>query len=296
MNTGTDAQFATVLTPYPPFVGTTSAELLTEDNRDEAIRFLERRPVNTVILAGWIRDFGIISPKHRGKFYGCRDANGVLNGVAMIGLNLLFEADTDEAIEAFARCAQDCPDVRMIFAEEEKLAVFWRHYRGTASIPQMTKHRLITSSGHVSDDIRIVKELRVATLTDLDQIVAAHAAMVLDDTGVDPLTADADGFRMRCALRVEQGRVWVWMNGVDLIFKVDIVSDTPAVIYTEGLWVKPEERVKGYGTRCFASIAKRLSTGMNTICGFADEARISTTDMYKRTGFSATDRYSRVYL
>ena len=86
------------------------------------------------------------------------------------------------------------------------------------------------------------------------------------------------------------------MSGNELIFKIDIVSDTPAVIYTEGLWVKPEERGKGYGTRCFNSVGKLLSNGKNTVCGFVDETRIIATDLYSRSGFFATDRYSRIYI
>ena len=247
----TSAQTKTQTIQSPAIPETIMVGPLREIDKNEVVDFLSLRPINNVILSGWIHDHGIVSQRHRGNFYGCRDTSGDLTGVAMIGRNLLFETCTDEAIAAFARCARNCTDIRMIFAEDEKLKTFWRHYGGKAPMPRTSRHRLITSGGFESNDIEPVMELRIATLKDLEPIVAAHAAMVLDETGVDPLATDAAGFRRRCAQRVEQGRVWVWMNGGDLIFKIDVVSDTPGVIYTEGLWVDPQERGKGYGTRCF---------------------------------------------
>jgi len=56
----------------------------------------------------------------------------------MIGKNLLFEAITDEAVEAFARCARDCRDIRMVFATEEELNTFWLNYRPDTPMPRAT--------------------------------------------------------------------------------------------------------------------------------------------------------------
>lgn len=294
MNTGMNIQCATVPTLYPPDARKINAEQLTDDHQQEALNFLSPRPINTVILSGWIRDHGIVSPQHRGKFYGCRDAKGDLVGVAMIGRNLLFEARTDEAIAAFARCARDCPDVRMVFAKEDELNTFWRHYRGEAPMPEVSRHRFIKSGGTVSNDIDIVKELRIATLDDLDQIVSAHAEMVLAETGVDPLETDADGFRMRCAGRVENGRVWVWTRDGELIFKTDIVSVTPKAIYIEGLWVNPKERGNGYGTRCLTSMCRQM--GSNTICCILDAEHSLSNSLYRKAGFIEVDEYARIYL
>lgn len=296
MNTATATQTVTIPTFHPRNAGETSAEPLTEQHKQETLNFLSQRPVNNVILSGWILDYGIVSPQHRGTFYGCRDAKGNLIGVSMIGRNLLFEACTDESIAAFARCARDCTDVRMVFAEEEKLSTFWRHYRGEAPMPAVSRHRLIRSGGPISDEIEMVDELRIATLDDLDQIVSAHAEMVLVETGVDPLETDADGFRMRCAHRVEQGRVWVWIKGGELIFKTDILGVTPEAIYLEGLWVNPKERGNGHATRCLTSICRQLLSGSNTICGFLEAEHSLSNSLYRKAGFKEVDKYAKIYL
>lgn len=272
------------------------AEPLTNDNQQVALEFLSLRPVHTVILAGWIRDHGIESPRHRGTFYGHRDGKGDLAGVAMIGRNLLFEASTEDAVAAFARCARKVPDIRAIFAKEDELSTFWKHFRGESSVPKVSRHKLITSGAAVSDDVEIIDGLRMATNDELDQIVAAHAEMVFDATGVDPLAADADGFRTRCGERVSQGRVCVWLNGGELIFKTDIASVTPEAIYIEGLWVNPKARGNGYSTRCLAGMCRQFLAGSKTICGFVDVEHELYNSLYRKAGFTVVDEYAKISL
>lgn len=296
MTNQTNTQYATSPALYPTTDASGKAEPLTDNDQYEALNFLSLRPVHAVILAGWIRDHGIVNPKHRGTFYGYRDENGDLAGVALIGRNLLFEAATQDAINAFAVCARDHNDIGMIFAEEEKLKIFWRHFRPEVSMPTPSQHQSITCSDSAPSEIENINEMRIATRDELDQIVACHAEMVMAETGVDPLVADADGFRMRCATRVDQGRVWVWMKDGELIFKTDIVSVTPEVVYIEGLWVNPKARGNRYSTRCLASMCRQLLSGSNTICGFLDADHPLSTSLYRNAGFKAVDTYSRIYL
>ena len=281
---------------FYPTIAAAKAEPLTDKDQREALIFLSRRPVHAVILAGWIRDHGIVSSKHRGTFYGYRGENGDLLGVAIIGRNLLFEASSQEAISAFAVCARDYHDVRMIFAEDEKLKIFWRHYRPETPMPTPAHHQMITCVEPASDDLENINEMRVATRDELDQIVGAHAEMVMAETGVDPLASDADGFRMRCAQRVDQGRVWVWMKDGELIYKTDIVSVTPEAIYIEGLWVNPKARGNRYSTRCLASMCRQLLSGSNTVCGFLDAEHPLSESLYRNAGFKVADTYSKIYL
>jgi hypothetical protein len=294
MNILTNTQYAASPALYEE-KAVSNAKPLTEADRQAVLDFLSRRPVDSVILAGWIHDHGIISPQHRGVFYGSRDANGDLNGVAMIGRNLLFEAATDEAIEAFAKCARNCPDVRMVFAEEEKLRTFWSHYQGDAPMPKISRHRQIISTGEIADDVEGV-ELRVATRDELEQVVAAQAEMVLAETGVDPLEADAEGFRMRCLQRVDRGRVWVWMKDGELIFKTDIMTVTPETTYIEGLWVNPKERGKRYSTRGMASLCEKLRSGSNVVSGFVDAEHSLFRSLYRKAGFVEGLEYAKIFV
>lgn len=269
---------------------------LDEYDRFEALDFLARRPLNTVILSGWIREHGVVNPLNRGHFFGCRDSYGDLTGIALVGRNTFFEAHSDESIRAFAECMRACPDARMVFAEEEQLTRFWNHYVRNGESPRLSSGKLLISICRAPNNANDDVGLSLATGAELDQIVAAHAELVLSETGIDPLESDADGFRIRCARRVEQGRVWVWMKSGRLIFKTDVVSLTPEAVYIEGLWVNPDERRKGISRLGLFSLCRRLLTGSNAICGFVDKNNSVARSLYCAAGFVETDKYAKIYL
>src|ERR1051326_3761784 len=85
-----------------------TVQSLTDEHREEVLAFLATRPIHTFGLAGFIRDNGLVSPHNRGTFYGCRNDQGSLEGVALIGHFILFETLSTEATAAFARIAQEC--------------------------------------------------------------------------------------------------------------------------------------------------------------------------------------------
>src|SRR5687768_9820315 len=96
--------------PQLPPVAARSLTLqtLTGEHTAEVLAFLAERPLHTVIMASFIRDNGLVSPLNRGTFHACRNTEGRLEGVALIGHAILIEVHTDEALAAFARLAQEC--------------------------------------------------------------------------------------------------------------------------------------------------------------------------------------------
>src|SRR5215210_5465362 len=101
--------------PYLPAADleATTVELREED-RLEVLAFLAERPLHTVCLIGFIRDNGLVSPLNRGTFYGCRNSEGRLEGVALIGHATLIEARTRRASREFALVAQCRTDGHVI--------------------------------------------------------------------------------------------------------------------------------------------------------------------------------------
>src|SRR5215210_2859223 len=83
--------------------GSLSVDRLSAEPRCQLLSFLARRAVHTVYMAGLIRDNGVVSPLNRGSFYACRNAHGVLEGVALIGHATLVEARSAAALGSFAR-------------------------------------------------------------------------------------------------------------------------------------------------------------------------------------------------
>ena len=95
--------------------------------------------MQTVCLAGLIRDNGVVSPLNRGTFYGCRDSRGRLTGVALIGHATFVEARTPEALRSLAAVAQGCRSAHMILGESEVIEQFWHHYADGGRTPRLLR-------------------------------------------------------------------------------------------------------------------------------------------------------------
>jgi uncharacterized protein len=269
---------------------------LTNDDEGEVLRFLSARPIQTVMLAGFARVHGLVSHLNRGFFYACRDAQGNLEGVALMGHCTLMETRSEAALAAFARLAQSDPGIQVISGEQEKIRDFWAYFTAGEPVPHLLCHSLLFELHSPVEMLAEVKGLRLATPDDFDLVVTAHAEVIRDELGVDPLGRDAEGFRRRCAQRISQGHQWVWIEDGRLIFKADIAADTPEVIYLEGVYVHPAERGKNYGLRCVLQLSRNLLERAETICLLVDEHNLKAQALYRKAGYRFRCWCDTIYL
>lgn len=272
-------------------------EPLTEGDRDAALDFLSECPVHTVIMAGWMLERGVESPEHRGTFYGCWNAMGILEGVALIGRATMFEARSDAAIFAFAELAKRDESVRLFFAEASALEKFWHTYRRAGQEPRILCHELLYEKEALSSPATdTIGSLRKARASELQQVASAHAQLVAEETGENPLDKDSTGFYQRCAARIEQGKVWVLMEGAELLFKADVVAETPQAVYAEGLWVNPSYRRKGYGQLCWEALSRALLNEKQSFCGFVNDENESARAFYDKVGCRLRARFDKIFI
>jgi hypothetical protein len=262
----------------------------------EALRFLGARPLHTVFLAGLIRDNGLVSPLNRGTFYGCRDAGGRLRGLALIGNVTLFEARGEPMLAAFAErvCADE--RVRLIMGQATRVERFWRHCARAGHGARATCYELLLVQREPPALRAPVGVLRQATAADLELVAAAHAGLAQSESGVNLLEVDPVGFRARTARRIEQGRVWVWVEQGRLVFKADVVSETPAATYLEGIYVDAAERGRGYGLRCLSQLSRLLLRRTESLCLLVNEQNRGAQAFYRRVGFRRHSRYQTIFL
>ncbi|MBD0372923.1 MAG: GNAT family N-acetyltransferase [Pyrinomonadaceae bacterium] len=276
--------------------GSLKVQLLTGADKAEALAFLAARPLHTVMLAGFIRDNGIESPLNRGQFYATRDHNGRINGLALIGHATLIETECEEALDAFARIARGCKNAHMLMGEQDKVQGFWSNYAEEGDSPRLICREMLYEQRWPVEVREAVRGLRQATLDDLDIIMPVHAQMAFEESGVNPMEQDAVGFRLRCARRIEQGRVFVWIEEGHLIFKADIVADTPDGIYLEGIYVSSEERGKGYGLRCLSQLSRNLLARTKSICLLVNERNWKAQAFYLSAGYKLRCTYETIFL
>ncbi|HYO92639.1 MAG TPA: GNAT family N-acetyltransferase [Pyrinomonadaceae bacterium] len=272
------------------------AQLLKNADRDEALSFLAARPLHTVMLAGFIRDNGMESPLNRGQFYATRDRLGRINGLALIGHATLIETESSEALAAFARIARSCGNAHMLMGEQDKVQTFWTSYAEEGLTPRLICREMLYEQRWPVEVRDAVRGLRQATLDDLNLIMPVHAQMAFEESGVNPMETDAVGFRLRCARRIEQGRVFVWVEEGRLIFKADIVSDTPDGIYLEGVYVASEERGKGHGLRCISQLSRNLLARTKSVCLLVNENNWKAQAFYLSAGYKLRATYETIFL
>jgi len=284
-------------TPYlpQPDVIVNVAEL-TEDDRNEILAFLEERPIHTVCLAGFIRDNGLVSPHNRGTFYGCRNSEGRLEGVALIGHATLVEARTRRAMEAFALLAQAFQRTHIVLGEKDKIEQFLNYYADAGQEMRLACRELLFELRQAMTVREQLEGLRRATLDDLETVAPIQAAMAEEESGTNPLVLDREGFLMRCARRIEMGRVWVLEQDGRLMFKADVQADTPDVVYLEGVWVNPSERGTGLGRQCLRQLCQQLLTRTKSVCVLVNEENQSAHTFYRMCNFKMRSVYDSIFL
>lgn len=283
--------------PYLP-----SAELpvttveLGEEHRAEVLSFLLERPLHTVCMAGLIRDNGLVSPHNRGAFYGCRNSEGRLEGVALIGHHTLVEARTRRASKEFALLAQSCTNPHVIMGELDKVEEFWNHYADEGRPIRLACRELLFELRRPVETAGEVEGLRLATSEDLELIAPVQAYLVELESRINPLDADPEGFRARCLRRIGMGRTWVIVEDGRLLFKAEVQADTPEVIYLEGVYIDPSVRGTGVGRKYMAELCRLMFARTRTVCLLANEVNERAQRFYRSCGFRLRSVYDTIFL
>jgi predicted GNAT family acetyltransferase len=260
-------------------------ERLANNDAAEVLEFLAQRPIHTVAMMSLIHDNGLVSPFNRGTFYGCRDANGQLEGVALVGHATLMETVSDRALAALAQVARECPSTHMIMGEKERVADFWSHYSEAGRRQRLACREWLFELTRPVDARDAVVDLRRAQLSELELVMPIQAQLAFVESGVNPMEVDPHGFRERCLRRIEQGRTWVVVENGELIFKADVISKTAEVNYLEGVWLHEDRRHKNLGTRFMSGLIRRLLKDTKSICLLVNETNESAQGFYRTCGF-----------
>lgn len=269
---------------------------LSNSDEAEVLQFLSQRPIHTVAMMSMIRDNGIVSRFNRGTFYACRDLKGQLEGVALVGHATLMETVSDRALAALAQVARECPNTHMIMGEKERVADFWSHYSEAGRRQRLACREWLFEFSWPIEARDRVQGLRPAKVEELDLVMPIQAELAFAESGINPLQVDPEGFRERCLRRIEQGRTWVVVEAGFLVFKADVVSKTPEVVYLEGIWLREDCRHKNLGTRLMSALMRRLLEDTKSICLLVNETNEWAQRFYRKCGFNFRATYETIFL
>lgn len=265
------------------------------EKESEILNALSAPSLTNVIMKGFIRDNGFGNPQNRGQFYTWRNEQEKLEGVALIGHTILFEAFNEAAIQAFAMQARREYASHLIMGEHAAVRRFWHYYADGCQSPRLLCPVLVLRRTEPFADQPQSSGLRLATHEDLDQVVEAQAAMALETSGIDPLKQDAVGFRERYLRRIAKKRVWVVIKNGQLLFKTDVIAEIPEATYIEGVYVSPEKRGQGLGRSCLTELGRIFLKRTKAIYLFVEHQNLRTKSFYLNLGFTFVDHYDLLY-
>jgi ribosomal protein S18 acetylase RimI-like enzyme len=266
-------------------------DLLAREDEREVLDFLSSRPIHTIYMVGLIRDNGLVSPLNRGVFCAYRNQEGELEGVALLGQKTVIEAQSQSALEAFAQIALAIPYPHLIRGEEEQVERLQVYLSGKGRVPHRVFHELLLEQRACVEKVERIRGLHPAELADSDQVIAINTMMAFEETGINPLERDPQGFRQRVTRRIRQGRVWVLVDKGRIVFKADVISETPQVIFIEGVHVDREHRGRGNGFRCLTQLGRQLLARTSSVCLVVNQENKKAQALYHKAGYRLDSNY-----
>lgn len=265
-------------------------QVLTEADQPEVLEFLKVRPVHTVVMTSFIQDNGLENANNRGKFYSYRNFGGELEGVALIGHTTLVEARSENALTALALKARESETpIHIMMSDGNSIETFWKYYSNENQEPRLVCEERLFEIKHPVMVRETVEDLRLATAAELMPIAEAHAEVAFEESGVNPMVKDREGYLKRVLRRIEQGRVWVVFNEDKLVFKADVIAETTEVMYLEGIYVNPEQRGKGVGANCLSQLSRTLLEKVKHVCLLSNVDFQQAHNAYLKAGFKSKD-------
>jgi predicted GNAT family acetyltransferase len=279
-----------------PTPGAVKVERLAAGQEMEILGFLSQRPIHTVAMVSLIRDNGLVSSLNRGSFYGSRDMNGHLEGVALVGHATLMETVSNRALQSLALVAQECFDTHMIMGEQDRIEEFWEFCSKAGQQMRLACRESLLELRWPVAVREPATHLHLATAMELDLVIPIQAQMAFEESGINPQDVDSEGFSKRCLRRIEQGRTWVLLEDGRLVFKADIISESPDVIYLEGVWLSEDKRGTDLGPSCISSLSRKLLNRSKSLCLLVNQNDKRAQAFYKKCGFLFRANYETIFL
>jgi ribosomal protein S18 acetylase RimI-like enzyme len=211
---------------------------------------------------------------------------GRVTSLCHFGANVV---PSGEHASAFAEAASRSR-ARMIIGDEEAVSELWAAARTHMPTPREDR------PGQPVFAIERPPEpgasaLREATPEDFELLLPASAATHEGEIGIDPLLADAEGFRRRTRQQIDEGRSWVWIEGGSILFKAEASAWTPDAVQLQQVWVDPERRNQGYGQRGLRDLIRLLLERVPRVCLFVRADNPAAIRLYETVGMERVGSY-----
>ena len=255
---------------------------IVEPSQQQVLAFCARDPVERVFLEDAAR-------RGFGRFVALANGDGSLQALCHTGANLV---PSGAGCDAFADVAARS-EARMIIGEQGAVTELWEACR--ERMPAVREDR-------PGQPVYAIREppppgesgLRAATQDDLERLLPSAAAAHELELGIDPLARDADAFRWRTSVQIEDGRSWLWLEDDLVLFKAEASAWTPSAVQISQVWTDPEARGRGYATRGLRDLCRLLLETTPVVTLFVRTDNDAAIGLYEKVGMEKVLDYRSV--
>ncbi len=260
------------------------------DHRPALHTLLMKEATNNLYFLGLLEEFGVVPQRGTAPFeiHGRFDG-GNLTAALFVGYDgglLVPSYSAVGYIGDIARALAGKVRLRGAVGETALVDTLATYLGQTEKRKTQKAQRLYTVS---ADDLgpHTNPTLRLATESDLRQLLPLAAASVKEMFARDPLLEDPRGFAERVRRRVRENRTYVLEDKGRLVFKLDIGSRSQAGAELEGLYTVPQERGKGHATLCLGQISRHLLSSLPRLAIRIDDNGMALTAIARKVGYIA---------
>ncbi|MDP6423198.1 MAG: GNAT family N-acetyltransferase [Planctomycetota bacterium] len=191
-----------------------------------------------------------------GRFYGCRDADG-LDCIAFFSStrSLVLGPGSAESGTAFRRIALGKErGFRILIGPPEPTTALLEGLGSKARIDLDRSQPFLCTEAPLVEPI----EARLATLQDTAWLVRASLQLNEEDLLISAKTVDLELLRTRIEQRIGESRTWLVDAGGRPAAKLEIGNEGPAGALIEGVFTEPSHRSTGLARRLVAEVSRRL--------------------------------------
>lgn len=261
-----------------------ASNVVIEPSLDQTLAFCAEDPVERVYLEE-------VARRRLGRLIAAADASGRITALCHLGTNVV---PSGSGCDVFARAVgATALRAKMLIGNEAAVSDLWAAARDRLPAPRDDR------PGQPVFSISTRPEpagtgIRPATTSDLDRLLPACATTHEGELGVDPLAADADGFRRRTLQQIEERRSWVWLDGDTILFKAEASAWTPQAVQLQQVWVDPVARGRGYAQRGLRDLIRMLLDFAQHVCLFSRADNPRAIRLYEAVGMERVGTYRSV--
>ena len=272
-----------------PAEGRWSIRSLADDDVRAALRFLRRDPLINVYLISRLEEERAVAVT---QMFAVRH-EGEIIVVASLATNIVLAASPTASAEVVESAVSLVADriitrmipVRAVISPAALVDLLWNRIRSRFDPPTVVRMTQPIYALRRQLGFPEMETARFATLSDLDQLVPACAAMHKEEVGIDPLERDAAGYRERIRELVERKRAIIRVEKGVIASKCEFSAVTDDAAQLMGVWTDPRFRRRGLAAVTLREVCGHLFRKGKAVTLCVNDFNLPAIQLYERLGF-----------